>query len=284
VPGWGWEEARAEKVRVLIAAADPVLRAGLLKALRRTGLRSRAVARAPEALAALAASRTRGRADATGAVTGAAYDALVLDLDAVPAAGTSAGRLGGHLCRAVRARHPALPLLILGASNDPWVKVAVLEAGADDCVAKPFHPDELIARLGAILRRARPGIPEEPGAGGYAPSSPSSPRVMAVMTAGDLRIDLERGAVSRRGEPVALTRIEFGLLRELVTHPDRVLTYEQLYRSVWGEPSCGDVRPVHVHVSHLRRKIEPKIEPPGTPRRIVCVPGVGYRFRLRDEL
>jgi len=100
----------------------------------------------------------------------------------------------------------------------------------------------------------------------------------ALVRAGDLTIDLARREVRRGKEPVKLTKTEFDLLRELVTHADKVLTYRHLLNAVWG-PEYDDIHYVHVHVGNLRRKLEGG---PTGPRLILSVPGVGYRFRSSD--
>jgi two-component system KDP operon response regulator KdpE len=101
----------------------------------------------------------------------------------------------------------------------------------------------------------------------------------AVVRAGELSIDLARREVRRGEAPIRLTKTEFELLRELVTHADKVLTYRHLLTAVWG-PEYDDIHYVHVHVGNLRRKLEGG---PTGPRLILSVPGVGYRFRSADE-
>lgn len=182
---------------------------------------------------------------------------------------------GIEVCRRIRAAAQPVPIILVTAAADPRTKVSVLELGADDYLTKPFHMEELIARIRAVLRRARPAPASTVAAvSGSSVATASAPSVIEI---NGLVIDLSRREVRRDGVPVHLTKIEFDLLDELVTHPDQVLSYTHLLRAVWGGSGGGDVRPVHVHVSHLRRKIEPG--PPG-PRHIVAVPGVGYRFRL----
>src|SRR5436309_1606465 len=132
--------------------------------------------------------------------------------------------------------------------------MTALDLGADDYLTKPFHMGELLARVRAVLRRAA--------------TNPTSP---PVVQAGGLTIDLARREVYRGTEPIRLTKTEFELLRELVTHPDRVLTYSHLLATVWG-PEYDDIHYVHVHVGNLRRKLEGG---PTGPRLILSVPGDG---------
>jgi two-component system KDP operon response regulator KdpE len=169
---------------------------------------------------------------------------------------------GLTVCRKIR-EWSSVPILLVTAADTPQVKVAALEMGADDYLTKPFHTGELIARMRAVLRRVRAASPE---------MAPSRAEI------GPFQIHFAQREVWRSGELVHLTKIEFDLLRELVLHLDRVLTYTHLLSAVWGA-GYEDVRVVHVHVSHLRRKLEPAVT--GT-RYLLTVPGVGYRFRSAE--
>ena len=167
---------------------------------------------------------------------------------------------GLEVCRRLR-EWSSLPIILVTAADTPRVKVAALELGADDYLTKPFHTAELVARMRAVLRRARISVVSVP--------------VPEAVEVGPFVIDLLRREVRRFGEEVKLTKIEFDLLRELVLHVDRVLTYAHLLRAVWGE-GYDEIHVVHVHVSHLRRKLEPDIT---ADRHLLTVAGVGYRFR-----
>jgi DNA-binding response OmpR family regulator len=243
-----------KKTRVLVVEDDSKMQSLLRAELGLRDFEVSGVDNGPEAV------RTFDEA----ALGESAFDLLLIDISL---------RIGNGLdvCRAIRSAS-SVPVIFVSATDDPRVKIAALQSGADDYVTKPFYMGELLARMRAVLRRANP----ETDAEGDAETSkaPSSSRIAID----DLTIDLDRHTVTRRGADIALTRTEYFLLRELVLHPDRVLTYEHLFRAVWGERS-GDVRAVHVHVSHLRRKVES----PPSPRTIVSVPGVGYRFRPKDE-
>jgi two-component system KDP operon response regulator KdpE len=153
--------------------------------------------------------------------------------------------------------------VLLTAADAPQTKMSALDLGADDYLTKPFHMGELLARVRAVLRRT---------AASTAPPSP-------VVRVGALTIDLARREVTRGEESIKLTKTEFELLRELVTHADKVLTYRHLLDAVWGQ-EYDDIHYVHVHVGNLRRKLEGG---PTGPRLILSVPGVGYRFRSADE-
>jgi two-component system KDP operon response regulator KdpE len=149
-----------------------------------------------------------------------------------------------------------VPVLVLSAVGEERRKVAALDAGADDYVTKPFGVDELLARLRASLRRASP--PGEP-----------------VLELGALRVDLEKRAVFRDGEPVQLTPHEFAMLRLFVRNEGKLLTHRAILREVWGPAYQTESHYLHVYVSQLRRKLEPE---PARPRYILTEPGAGYRF------
>lgn len=156
-----------------------------------------------------------------------------------------------------------MPILVLSAVGEEEQKVKALEAGADDYITKPFGARELVARLRAALRRG------ESARGEQEPS---------VEVEG-LRIDLAARSVSREGQPIHLTPIEFDLLRVLVRNRGRLMTHRVLLGEVWGPGYLDDVAALRTHIARLRGKIEP----PGAqsrPRYIVTDPGVGYRFAL----
>jgi two-component system KDP operon response regulator KdpE len=175
-------------------------------------------------------------------------DAIILDLILPDGSGTD-------VCRELRT-WTRVPIVILSAVGDEREKVAALDAGADDYVTKPFGGEELLARLRAVLRRV-------------------SPRRAPVIDAGELRIDLEKHAVSRDGEPIQLTPHEFALLRVLAENEGKLLTHRTILREVWGPAYQTESNYLHVYVSHLRRKIERE---PTRPRYILTEPGAGYRF------
>jgi len=162
---------------------------------------------------------------------------------------------GIDVCRELRGWSSA-PILVLSAVGEEREKIEALDAGADDYVTKPFSGDELLARLRATLRRARPvGRP--------------------VIEISDLRIDLEKRAVTMGGELVSLTPIEYDLLRLLAENEGKLLTHPTILREIWGPAYREESNYLHVYVSHLRRKIEPD---PARPRYILTQAGVGYRL------
>lgn len=149
-----------------------------------------------------------------------------------------------------------MPIIVLSAVGEEDAKVRALAAGADDYVTKPFGPPELVARLEAVLRRAKPEASEP------------------VIGADGLEIDLVVRAVKRDGEAVHLTPTEFELLRVLAQNRGRLMTHRSLLVEVWGVEYEDDVQVLRAHVANLRGKIEPE----DGPRYIRTDPGVGYRF------
>lgn len=154
-----------------------------------------------------------------------------------------------------------VPILVLSVRSGDDDKIAALDAGADDYLTKPFSAGELLARVRALLRRAVAGT-------GSAP----------VIVAGDLSIDLGRRHVTRSDEVVSLTKTEFDILAYLAANPDRVLTSHMILEQVWGPEYVEDRQTLRVHISHLRKKIEPH---PSVPRYILTEPGVGFLFSTR---
>lgn len=171
------------------------------------------------------------------------------------------GSDGFALCREIRARSP-LPILMLTAKTDTVDVVVGLESGADDYVTKPFVTKELVARIRALLRRAR--FPEKEAA-----------RKMAV---GELEIVPEAATVTKRGELIQLTKTEFKLLCAMAARPNQVFTRELLLQQVWEYDYFGDSRLVDVHIRRLRGKIE---DDPRDPRIVQTVRGLGYKIAAK---
>ena len=168
------------------------------------------------------------------------------------------GMSGTEVCRQVRQRSN-VPVIMLTAKDSEIDKVVGLELGADDYVTKPYSSRELVARVRAVLRRQ--GEQEEP--------------MSATISAGPVRMDVERHVVSVDGEQVSLPLKEFELLEMLLRNAGRVLTRGQLIDRVWGSDYVGDTKTLDVHVKRLRSKIEPD---PSSPRYLVTVRGLGYKF------
>jgi DNA-binding response OmpR family regulator len=168
---------------------------------------------------------------------------------------------GLEVCRRLRATS-SVPILMLTARDDELDKVLGLELGADDYMTKPFSVREFRSRVRALLRRA---------------SAPRhEPEADEVIEADGLRIDPARRRVDVRGGEVALTYVEFEILRAMAERPGRVYTRQALLERLWGDSDYRDPRTIDVHVRHLREKLE---QDPRRPEYIFTVRGAGYRFR-----
>ncbi len=222
--------------RVLVVEDEDSISDPLSYMLRREGFEVSVAATGPDAL---------GSFDRTGA------DIVLLDL-MLP------GLPGTEVCRTLRAKSQ-VPIIILTARDSEVDKVVGLELGADDYVTKPFSHRELVARIRAVMRRG--SEPED--------------LLSAVLTAGPVRMDVERHTVAVDGEPVSLPLKEFDLLELLLRNAGRVLTRGQLIDRVWGADYVGDTKTLDVHIKRLRAKVEPD---PGNPRYLLTVRGLGYKF------
>jgi two-component system KDP operon response regulator KdpE len=221
--------------RVLVCDDEMVILRALRVVLRDAGFEVTATATAKEALDAAAVNPP----DA------AIIDVLLPDGDGI------------EVCRRLR-EWSDMPILVLSAVGDEAEKVRALNAGADDYVTKPFGPEELVARLNAVLRRAS----HEPG----------DPRV----TLDGLQVDLAAHTVERDGEQIHLTKTEFELLRVLLLNRGRLMTHRALLSDVWGPQYADDTQILRTHIARLRAKIEP--DGREGPRYIQTDPGVGYRI------
>lgn len=166
---------------------------------------------------------------------------------------------GFELCRRIRERSP-VAVIVVSARGGERDKVSALNVGADDYMTKPFSVEELLARITATLRRTRAS-----GAGEPDP---------AIVTAGDITIDLIRQRVMKDGQEVHLTPTEFALLRELVTNRGKLLSHAHLLRRVWGAGYQTETEYVRVYVRRLRAKLESE----GSAPLILTAPRAGYRF------
>jgi two-component system response regulator MtrA len=178
----------------------------------------------------------------------AQFDLVLLDL-MLP------GLDGVAVCRRIRA-DSGVPIVMLTAKSDTGDVVDGLEAGADDYIAKPFKPRELVARVWTRLRR---------------PPAESETDTIRV---GDVTIDVSAHEVKRGSDPIALTPLEFDLLLALARKPHQVFTREKLLEQVWGYRHAADTRLVNVHIQRLRSKIE---QDPERPELVLTVRGIGYK-------
>ncbi len=182
---------------------------------------------------------------------------------------------GLEICRRIRALGGALgrtPILMLTAKGDPMDRVIGLEVGADDYLAKPFEPRELLARIRAILRRSQEAAPADPAA----VTSGSQP----VLHFGSLEIDRDAREVSLSGAPVDLTSYQFDLLLAVAERAGRVLTRDQIMEAVRGRELEAFDRSIDVHMGRIRAAIEVDAK---DPKRILTVRGVGYVFAKQQD-
>jgi DNA-binding response OmpR family regulator len=182
------------------------------------------------------------------------YDLLVLDL-ILP------GMDGIEVCRRVRDLHPSILVLMLTARDTPEERAIGLDTGADDYLVKPFHFIELTARIRALFRRE------------------TQTRNM-ILTCGDLKLDPASHTTWLAGQPLDLTRKEFGILEYLMRRAGQVVSQEDLLQHVWDERADPFTNTVRVHINALRRKLGDR---PGSPAFIETIIGVGYRIRLEDQ-
>lgn len=183
-------------------------------------------------------------------------DLIVLDLGLPDMSGLS-------ICLEVR-KWSTVPIVVLSARHSESEKVALLDAGADDYVSKPFSTTELMARIRAQLRRAAMS------------DRPAEDNAILIR---DLEIDVARRTVLRAGSEIHLTPTEWDLLRAFIRFAGRTLTHRQIFREVWRNPAGDAQAYLRVHVANLRRKIEPDAL---RPTLIITEPGVGYRFCALD--
>ena len=182
------------------------------------------------------------------------HDLVILDILSGP-------KSAADVCREIRT-HSRVPIIMVTAKTSEIDTVVGLEVGADDYVSKPYRLRELVARIRAALRRAPRDQP--------VPSA-------SVLEVGDVRLEPESHEVFVRGDLVTLPLKEFELLEVLLDNAGRVVTRDSLIDRVWGPHYVGDTKTLDVHVKRLRSKIE---EDPSTPRRIVTIRGLGYKYEM----
>lgn len=164
---------------------------------------------------------------------------------------------GSEVCREIKKKAPALPVIVLSAKSDVTDKVLLLELGADDYVTKPFSPRELLARLQAALRRT------------------ARAEVGDIFTFGNISVDFAKMEIVRDGHAVAMTAHEFKLLKFLVQNAGRVIPRSELLNEVWGYQNYPSTRTVDNHIWKLRLKLESE---PDNPVHFLTVHGAGYKF------
>jgi two-component system, OmpR family, KDP operon response regulator KdpE len=185
-------------------------------------------------------------------------DLLLLDLG-LPDMG------GLEVCQRVRLQSLQLPIIVISVKEAERDKIAALDLGADDYVAKPFSLDEVLARIRVALRHAALMISE---------TEPS-------ICIGPLNVNLAQRFVALHGQEVKLTPTEYDLLKIFLKHRGKIMTQQMLLTQMWGAGDGKDAHHLHVYIGQLRRKIEPD---PLRPRLIVTIPGVGYRFSVDGKV
>ncbi|MDQ1524725.1 MAG: two-component system, OmpR family, alkaline phosphatase synthesis response regulator PhoP [Pyrinomonadaceae bacterium] len=174
---------------------------------------------------------------------------------------------GFDVCRDLRQRSVAVPVIMLTARGQVVDKVVGLKIGADDYITKPFEMMELLARIEALLRRVPPA---QPGAAGVISGAATD-----VYQFGVIRADFRRAEVTREGAPLELSAREFKLLRYLIEHRGATISRDELLNEVWGYNAMPSTRTVDVHIAWLRQKLEPN---PHYPQFILTIHGLGYKF------
>jgi two-component system response regulator MprA len=221
-------------VKVLVVDDEPAVRDALRRALTLEGYE---VDLAEDGIEGVTAAATRGP------------DAIVLDL-------LMPGLDGLEVCRRIRESGDRTPILMLTARDEVQDRVAGLDAGADDYLAKPFALEELNARLRALVRRSFGGDAD-------------------VLRFGDLSLDTRTREVTRGDRPIDLTRTEFSLLELFLLNPRQVLSRSQIFDRVWGYDFGPSTNALEVYIGYLRRKLEAG----GERRMIQTVRGIGYALR-----
>lgn len=228
--------ATGERPRILLVEDEPEIRHFIHKALDNTVYH---------------VIETGSVAEARNQVSIHVPDLVILDLG-LP------GEDGLDFIHAFRPTCTA-PVLVLSARLAEHDKIAALDAGADDYLTKPFTLGELLARIRALLRRSQlPGI-----------------ETRATFSFSDVTVDLLANTISRSGEPVHLTQIEYQLLTLLLNNAGKVLTHRFLLREVWGANAVESGHYLRIYVSHLRQKLEAD---PTQPKHLLTETGIGYRF------
>jgi DNA-binding response OmpR family regulator len=229
------------KARILIAEDDPNIRLGLIATLESEGYAVTPAADGAQALRLFAQEKC---------------DLVILDV-------MMPHRSGYEVCRELRAQGSRTPVILLTAKGEEIDKVVGLKLGADDYVVKPFGVHELLARVEAVLRRARSTA-----------AAPAAEALPATFRLGAAEIDRRQFTAKVAGRVVTLTARELKLAEIFAAHPGEVLSRDALLNAAWGVDYFGTTRTLDQHVAQLRKKVEADA---ANPRAIVTVHGVGYR-------
>lgn len=224
--------------RILLVEDDPIITSSLSALLGTEGHSVQACTTQDEAIQ-LACSSSASNP----------YDLVLLDI-------ALASGNGFTVCGAIKQKHPSLPVIFLTASGDEYSTVAGLGMGADDYIAKPFRPNELLARIGAALRRSHPEH--------------------RLVQLGSVSIDPERAYVCREGKELILSALEYRLLLLLATHKGHLVTRDMIREALWDDAGAYiEENTISVYIKRLRNKIE---KDPAHPQCIVTIRGLGYKI------
>jgi two-component system, OmpR family, KDP operon response regulator KdpE len=225
-------------VKVLVVDDEPAMRRGICTALTARGY---------------LADEARNGEEALVSVRDRPADLVLLDVN-MPGMG------GIEACRRIRSGFPAIGVVMITVRDAEDDTVAALEAGADDYITKPFRVRELLARIGALVRRAR---------------TDAAPGV-DVIRAGKLEMDLVHRILRKSGQEIRLSPIEFNLLQYLMQNRDVPVDHSRLLRTIWGPEYGHELEYLRTYIRLIRRKIE---DDPAKPEYILTEPWLGYRFR-----
>jgi len=231
-------------IHILVVEDDANIRAGLVDTLESEGYRTTSAGNGEQALSLFSQER---------------FDLVLLDI-MLPK------KSGYDVCRAIRLTNSAMPIVMLTAKGEEIDKVVGLQLGADDYITKPFGVHELLARIAAILRRA---------CRGGAAESADKLKTPDRFNIGAAAVDASQYQVRLGKKTFPLSARELQILRFFYTHPNEVLSRDQLLNAVWGVHYLGTTRTLDQHIAQLRKKIEPDADEPGV---ILTVHGVGYRY------
>ena len=186
--------------------------------------------------------------------SGGNFDVVLLDV-------MMPGIDGFEVCKQIRAASPSIGIIMLSAKTQEMDKVSGLMLGADDYIAKPFSPTELLARVDAVYRRVS--------------MSRSSAGPASQIVSGDFVLNIKSRSLTKKSVPVELTQMEFQIMEFFISHPDVAMDRSEILSHVWGADYYGDVKIVDVNIRRLRMKIE---DDPSKPKHILTVWGYGYKW------
>lgn len=227
--------------KILIAEDEDVIRDFVVINLRRAGY---AVTDVPNGEEALEVFRSNN----------GDFDVVLLDV-------MMPGMDGFEVCKEIRSISSSVGIIMLSAKTQEMDKVSGLMLGADDYVTKPFSPTELLARVDAVYRRVSMA---------QAANQPSS-----QITSGEFELNIKSRSLTKQGEPVELTQMEFQIMEFFMSHPNVAMERSEILAHVWGKDYYGDVKIVDVNIRRLRMKIE---DDPSKPKHILTIWGYGYKW------